>query len=161
MESEKKKKKKKKKGGKRYNKKTSALDRHNSYGYLNDLRHICKLGYINPSTRDWIETNMLRLRACANKYEIIFGEYLSSKKIEYIHQAPFIFSGKIYFADFYLPKHHLIIELDGLYHNGIAQYDYDRFRDACFSGHRVRVLRIPNEAVMNERDLKILTSEYF
>lgn len=142
-------------------KKSGALDKHNSYGYLNDLNHICKIGYIRDSTRDWIETTMLRLRDCANVYEHKFGEYLIKKNIEFIHQAPFILSGKIYFADFYLPKHNLIVEIDGTYHSGIAQSESDRFRDACFGGHKISVLRLPNNAVTNESDLKILTSEYF
>ena len=141
--------------------KVNALERHNSYGYLKDLNHICKLGYIDASRRDWIETNMLRLRECANVYEHKFAEYLINKKIEFIHQAPFILSGKIYFADFFLPKYHLIIEIDGLYHSGNKQYEYDRFRDACFSGHKINVLRIPNNAVTNGNDLKVLTSKYF
>ena len=140
--------------------KIKPLDRHNAYGYIKDVNHICKLGYIDSSKRDWIETTMLRLRDSANIYEHKFGEFLISKKIEFIHQAPFILSGKIYFADFFLPKYHLIVEIDGLYHSGDKQYEYDRFRDACFSGHRIKVLRIPNNSVMNEIDLKILTSKY-
>lgn len=144
---------------KKFKKKSGALDKHNSYGYLRDLNHICKLGYIDESKRDWIETTMLRLRDGANIYEHKFGEYLIKKNIEFIHQAPFILSGKIYFADFYLPKHNLIVEIDGLYHSGVAQTEYDRFRDACFGGHKIKVLRLPNSAVMNDRDLDILTSK--
>lgn len=140
--------------------KSGALDKHNSYGYLKDLNRICKLGYISDSTRDWIETNMLRLRDCANVYEHKFGEYLIKKNVEFIHQAPFILSGKIYFADFYLPKYNLIVEIDGLYHSGMAQHEYDRFRDACFCGHKIKVLRLPNNAVMNDNDLNILTSKH-
>ena len=141
-------------------KKVKALDKYNSLGYLKDLNHICKLGYIDKSTRDWIETNMLRLRDCANVYEHKFGEYLISKKINFIHQAPFILSGRIFFADFFLPNQHLVIEIDGLYHNGYKQCEYDRFRDACFNGYKINVLRIPNSAIMNEKDLKILVSKY-
>ena len=134
----------------------SKLVNHNTIGYLDGLNHICKLGRISSSTRDWIETNMLRLRETANSYEIDFAAYLMNKKIEFIHQAPFIFSGKIYFADFYLPKREAIIELDGQYHSGMAQSRKDRFRDECFNGNKIKVIRIPNAAVYNENDLRIL-----
>lgn len=90
---------------KRNNKtKVKPLDRHNAFGYIKDVNHICKLGYIDSSKRDWIETTMLRLRDSANIYEHRFGEFLINKKIEFIHQAPFILSGKIYFADFFFAK---------------------------------------------------------
>lgn len=134
----------------------SKLINHNTLGYLDDLNHICKLGKISPSKRDWIETNMLRLRDTANAYEIDFASYLMNKKIDFIHQAPFILSGKIYFADFYLPKKNIIIELDGQYHSGMAQTEKDRFRDECFNGNKIKVIRIPNATVYNENDLRIL-----
>lgn len=137
-----------------------SLKQHNTLGYLADLRHICKLGYIDDSKRDWIETTMLRLRDSANKYEKLFGDFLLSKNIDFIHQAPFIFSGKIYFADFYIPKLNLIIEIDGQYHDGLCQREYDRFRDECFNGNKLNVLRIPNSAVLNKNDLRILVAEY-
>lgn len=144
---------------KKFKKKSGALDKHNSYGYLRDLNHICKLGYIDESKRDWIETTMLRLRDCANIYEHKFGEYLIKKNIEFIHQAPFILSGKIYFADFYLPSKNAIIELDGQYHSSVSQSEYDRFRDACFNGHRIKVIRIPNAAVLKDGDLDIFITK--
>lgn len=142
-------------------KKKSKLSKHNDLGFLADLNHICMLGYISESKRSWIETTMLQLRNKANKYEDLFGDYLINKKIEFIHQAPFIFSGKIYFADFYLPNHHLIVEIDGIYHTSYTQNNYDRFRDECFNGHKIKVLRIPNMATTNKKDLDLLVSPYF
>lgn len=38
------------------------LIKHNAEGYIDDLKHICDLGIVNPSKKDWIETNMLKLR---------------------------------------------------------------------------------------------------
>lgn len=139
---------------------SNALQKHNDLGYLDDLQHICKLGLINESRRDWIETTMLKLRDSANIYEHKFGGYLIKCKIDFIHQAPFIFNGKIYFADFYLPKYHTIVEIDGIYHSGLAQGEYDRFRDECFNGHKLKVLRIPNGAVLKEKDIKILLNDF-
>lgn len=132
------------------------LIKHNAEGYIDDLKHICDLGIVTSSKRDWIETTMLKLRENANCYEVNFASYLLRKKIKFIHQAPFIFGGKIYFADFYLPTIHCIIELDGDYHNGICQSEYDRFRDECFNGHKIKVIRIPNKATLNEKDLDVL-----
>lgn len=135
------------------------LIRHNAECYIDDLKHICEIGVVNPSRRDWIETTMLKLREQANCYEINFSSYLLKKKLKFIHQAPFIFSGKIYFADFYLPEKHCIIELDGDYHNGICQSEYDRFRDECFNGNKIKVIRIPNKATLDEKWLNTLCSD--
>lgn len=101
---------------------------------------------------------MLGLRDKANCYEKAFAKYLMDKKLKFIHQAPFIFSGKIYFADFYLPYHHLIVEIDGTYHQGESQYKYDRFRDQCFNGHKLSVIRIPNDAVRDAKAIQLLLS---
>ena len=137
----------------------SKLIKHNTLCYVEDLNHICKLGFINENKRDWIENTMLRLRESANCYEIEFASYLINNNVKFIHQAPFIFSGKIYFADFYIPLKHAIIEIDGLYHESEKQSKYDRFRDECFNGNKLKVVRIPNASVYNQNDLKILLSE--
>ena len=155
------KKKKYAKYGSKANKKQDVkLTKHNDLGYLEDLAHLYKLGAISESKRDWIETTMLSLRDKANCYEKIFAKYLMDKKVKFIHQAPFIFSGKIYFADFYLPDYHLIVEVDGIYHEGITQYKYDRFRDECFNGHKLSVVRMPNDVVRNLEKVKILLSPF-
>lgn len=145
-------------GSKAKKKQDKKLAEHNDLGYLEDLAHLYKLGAISESKRDWIETTMLGLRDKANCYEKAFAKYLMDKKLKFIHQAPFIFSGKIYFADFYLPDHHLIVEIDGIYHQGISQYKYDRFRDQCFNGHKLSVIRIPNDAVMDAKAVQLLLS---
>lgn len=145
-------------GSKAKKKQDKKLAEHNDLGYLEDLAHLYKLGAISESKRDWIETTMLGLRDKANCYEKAFAKYLLDKKLKFIHQAPFIFSGKIYFADFYLPDHHLIVEIDGIYHQGISQYKYDRFRDQCFNGHKLSVIRIPNDAVMDAKAVQLLLS---
>lgn len=148
--------KKKKCYSKKAFKKKDKVTTYNDLGYLDDLAHLCKLGSISESKRDWIETTMMCLRDKANYYERAFAKYLMDKGVKFIHQAPFIFSGKIYFADFYLPNYHLIVEIDGQYHEGVTQYKYDRFRDECFNGHRLGVVRIPNETVKHEEQLEML-----
>lgn len=145
-------------GSKAKKKQDKKLTEHNDLGYLEDLAHLYKLGAISESKRDWIETTMLSLRDKANCYEKAFAKYLMGKKLKFIHQAPFIFSGKIYFADFYLPDHHLIVEIDGIYHQGVSQYKYDKFRDQCFNGHKLSVIRIPNDAVRDTNAIQLLLS---
>ena len=145
-------------GSKAKKRQDKKLAEHNDLGYLEDLAHLYKLGAISESRRDWIETTMLSLRDKANCYEKLFAKYLMDKKIKFIHQAPFIFSGKIYFADFYLPDYHLIVEIDGIYHQGVSQYKYDRFRDQCFNGHKLSVIRIPNDAARDAKAIQLLLS---
>lgn len=132
---------------------------HNDRCYLDDLNHISKLAIKDNSKRDWIETTMIQLRNKANRYELIFASYLMDKKIKFIHQAPFIFSGKIYFADFYIPDINYIIEIDGNYHNGLSQKEYDIFRDSCFNGNMINVIRIPNNSVENKNELDIICNK--
>lgn len=139
--------------------KRDLLEDHNAYGYISDVRHLGRLGYISDSTRDWIETNMLKLRSSANMYEVEFASYLINKGIGFIHQAPFIFDKKIYFADFFIPSKYVIIEIDGDYHYGQEQRKYDRFRDVCFNGHKISVIRIPNATALRSVDLDIILSE--
>lgn len=126
------------------------------FNYLIDLEHINKLHNISDSYRDWIENTMLELRSKAPIYEHYLAEFLFSEHIEFIHQAPFVLSDKAYFADFFIPSRNVIVEVDGEYHNGIVQRAKDRFRDMCFNGHMVRVIRIPNKATMDKSRLKIL-----
>lgn len=147
---------KKARAKKKLQKRIDLLDKHNLYGVMEDTVHMCKLGCLTESRRDWIETTMQRLRDSANVYERRLASYLLKRKINFIHQAPFIFSGKIYFADFFLPHKHTIVEVDGIYHEGNTQYQYDRFRDTCFNGHKIKVIRIPNAAINNEKDVELI-----
>ena len=131
------------------------LEEYNIKHYAYDLNHIHKLGSINANKRRWIEDTMLDLRGRANYYEKVFASYLIRKGIVFIHQAPFVFDGKIYFADFYIPHAHTIIEIDGEYHKGIAQSEYDYNRDICFEGDKIKTIRIPNTAVNSDRELDL------
>ena len=96
-------------------KEISFLEKHNAYSYLEDLNIMGKLFNISKSKRDWIETTRYQLQNSANIYEKTFAEYLHNKKIEFIHQAPYIIDNKIYFLDFYLKDYNIAIELVGQY----------------------------------------------
>lgn len=147
----------KKKGrGEKLKRGDSALMGHSDFNYIADIEHLNKLDGINHSYRDWIETKMIELRGKAPIYEHFLAEFLFNEHIHFIHQAPFVMSGKVFFADFFIPSKNVIIEVDGGYHNGASQYAKDRFRDVCFNGHMIRVIRIPNNATKNKKDLRIL-----
>ena len=70
-----------------------------------------------------------------------------------MHQAPFIIDGKIYFADFFLPKENLIIEIDGVSHDNCAQKQYDKQRDAAFNSYRIKTIRLSNDLVGDSKRL--------
>ena len=151
---------KKKKNSKKAktNSNRSKLITYNANSYMLDMKHIFELGRISESRKDWIETTMLKLRSSANCYEIDFAAYLMEKGIRFVHQAPFIFDRKIYFADFYIPSKRAIFEIDGQYHDGMAQSEYDEQRSECFEGNRIKVIRIPNAAVYDKYKLDIYLS---
>ena len=135
------------------------LDKHNIENYYSDIEYIGRL-CVSQSTKEWIETNMYVLRGRSNIYENHVGAYLYDKKIKFIHQPPFVFSGKIYFADFYLPEHRLVIEVDGSYHNGDEQFKYDRERDYQFKSMRIRTMRISNQETMSRKTIELRLSQY-
>ena len=67
---------------------------------------------------------------------------------------------QIYFADFYLPEHRLVIEVDGSYHNGDEQFKYDRERDHQFESMKIRTMRISNSETMNRKTIELRLSQY-
>lgn len=135
-------------------KKMRLLDEYDTKGYFTDLEYLGRLSYISESTRAWIESRMYELREKANIYEHKMGELLISKNIDFIHQAPFVFRPKtIYFVDFYLPKHRIVIEVDGTYHDSSFMLRKDSERDNNFKSVGIRVIRVNN---LETGDLKML-----
>lgn len=139
---------------------TKKLDLYNAHNYHSDIDYINRLR-VKESTREWIELTMYEHRAKANIYEVKFAEFLMEKKVNFIHQAPFVFYGKkIYFADFFIPDKHLIVEIDGDYHNGKEQYIYDRERNSCFASVKINTERISNNTTRNKEALALILSKY-
>ena len=137
----------------------ASLTTYNDAGYLSDLIHLSRINGISDSTSDWIETTMLSLRSSATESEHNIAKALMKHDVKFIHQAPFVLSGNIYFADFFIPNKHVVIEVDGGYHMGRAQQKKDMFRDVCFNGHMIDVIRVPNRATYNSRDLEIILNK--
>jgi very-short-patch-repair endonuclease len=55
-----------------------------------------------------------------------------------------------YVTDFYCREAGLAIECDGAVHERNERWHHDRNRDAYMIGQGVRVLRIPNERILND-----------
>jgi very-short-patch-repair endonuclease len=77
-------------------------------------------------------------------------------------QHPFIYrniQGKssFFIADFYCPKAHLIIELDGKIHE--FQKEYDQYRDFVLKQLGLTTIRITNEVL--ENDMQAVLDELF
>lgn len=135
------------------------LDLYNVKNYNTDIDYINRLS-VKQSTKEWIELAMYEHRAKANIYELNFAEFLLERKVRFIHQAPFVFGGKIYFADFYLPDHHLVVEIDGDYHNGEGQYNYDKIRERNFASVKISTERISNHTTTSDSALSLIMSKY-
>ena len=143
---------------KRANKKIDkrALDMHNVENYVSDLDYLARLTGVSPSTKDWIECRMLELRDSANVFEHYLAGFLMEHGVKFIHQAPFVFDcKKIYFADFYLPEHRMVIEVDGTYHQSDSQFAYDNERNNRFASMKIKTIRIPNEITKDTQKLKM------
>lgn len=137
------------------------LKEYNSLNYLEDYKLISLFSGVPKSMQDWIECTREDLKNKANMYECLLGEYLINKKIKFVHQAPFIINGKIYFLDFYIPKKRLAIEVDGQYHTSIGQGTYDEIRDYNFEKIGIKTIRIPNNATKSTSQLDILLLPLF
>ena len=143
------------KSKKKFDRSLSKLDIYNSKHYVDDYAIIGKLSYLNENKLEWITDTRYKLQFSANKYENKFGNLLISKKIRFIHQMPFVISGKIYFLDFYIPEKHIAIEIDGQYHDGLCTSEYDMERDNKFRSIGIKTYRIPNQEVFNEKILEV------
>ena len=141
--------------------KLRALDKHDTEGYFKDLEYLGRLSFVPEGTRSWIEVTMYSLREKANVYEHSLGELLIKKKVNFIHQAPFVFRPKkIYFTDFYLPDYRIVIEVDGVYHNGKDMVSRDAERDYNFKSIGIRVVRVMNEETKDPEHLSLRLAQY-
>lgn len=138
---------------------SNRLNEYNKANYIEDYRIIGQFCNLPKSKKEWIEDTKEQLKAKANKYENLFGEYLIKKKIKFVHQAPFIINGKIYFLDFYIPSKRIAIEVDGQYHDSLYQEDYDDVRDYNFNSIGIKTIRIANNETMDANQLDIRLSQ--
>lgn len=130
-----------------------ALLHYDLTSYDDDIDVMASIFSIRKSRREWIITARMELQEKANKYEHIFGNFLLKQNVHFIHQAPFVVDGHIYFADFYLPEKRIVVEIDGTYHDSNYQRTKDRNRtdDLKFAG--AKVVRIKNATTLDENTL--------
>ncbi len=87
----------------------------------------------------------------ATRAEHAFCYYLASKGIRFTQQQGF-YQPVYRIADFYLPDHNLIVEIDGGYHTTPQQKAADQKTDNLFLKERgIRTLRLTNEQVLSGR----------
>jgi len=77
--------------------------------------------------------------------ENVFARALTAANIIYKRQYKLSPTG--YVADFFLPSHNLVIEIDGSYHNSSPQKDYDSVRTTVLHRHGYNLIRYSNKAV--------------
>lgn len=133
----------------------SPLDLHNISQYIEDYAIISKFSHLPFSKREWIETRRYELQYSANKYEHLLGAFLLSHDVKFIHQAPFVINGKIYFLDFFIPSLRIAIEVDGVSHSWYDRPNKDSNRDMDFKTIGVKTIRISNDEVSSKKYLEI------
>lgn len=133
----------------------SPLDLHNISQYIEDYAIISKFSHLPFSKREWIETKRYELQYSANKYEHLLGAFLLSHDVKFIHQAPFVINGKIYFLDFFIPSLRIAIEVDGGSHSWYDHPNKDSNRDMDFKTIGVKTIRISNDEVSSKKYLEI------
>lgn len=137
------------------------LDEYDMRNYARDLEYLARLSFLKESTRDWIENRMYELRDGSNRYEQFMGQLLMKKGIDFIHQAPFVFRPhNIYFCDFYLPQYRMVVEVDGVYHQGNLQFSKDAERDANFRSVGILVFRVNNSETLDTKRLSIRLDDF-
>ena len=82
------------------------------------------------------------------KEKILWYKYLRIAPVRYRRQVPI----DNYVVDFYCPKLHLAIELDGSQHYTNKGITKDLVRTKALSQYGITVLRIPNNMVRNNLD---------
>lgn len=133
----------------------SALEQYNISHYEDDYVIMGKFCNLSASKKDWIETKRYEHQFSANKYEKLMGEYMVNNSIKFIHQAPFILDGKIYFADFFIPSTRTIVEIDGIYHDSMTQSASDKQRDNAFKSIGIKTIRLNNNETLDKRQIEI------
>ena len=92
------------------------------------------------------EKRKKELRKNMTRAESNIMKLLINEGIEFIFQEAFFDEYYFLIADFYLPKYHLCIEVDGFSHNGETKRKQERKRANWLRKKGIGVLRIKNKA---------------
>ncbi len=100
--------------------------------------------------------NLENLRTYPTFAELQFQHYLKRVGITFIFQKPIILKskpGRMIIVDFYLPHFNVVVEVDGDYHYRKAQWDTDVFRDFQLRKKGLKVVRVKNYKLKDEKYL--------
>lgn len=102
----------------------------------------------------WCNRTRHRLLQTQTAYEDIVYSKISPRRKQYaVRQQRLELNGHLYFADIYISRWKIIIEVDGGYHTTEEKKQADKFRDSLCSEYCIRVFRITNEQVLDEEYL--------
>jgi very-short-patch-repair endonuclease len=95
--------------------------------------------------------------------EIRIGECLSSLGLSFEEQKRFGKGRFFYFADFYLPQYHIILEVDGKYHDDDEQRSADGIRELRLLTYNnvSRIARVTNEEALGTEAIKVVMERLF
>jgi len=93
--------------------------------------------------------NARRLRKNQTDAERVMWEALRNRKLnnwKFRRQHPI---SKGFILDFYCAETKVAVELDGTHHKSKGQKEYDKDRAEFLKDYGIRIIRIPNEEVLN------------
>ena len=105
------------------------------------------------------KANRRKLRNEATPLENILWFYLRKSQLGVKFRRQFGIGP--YIVDFYCPKLHLVVEVDGDSHTQSGTQEYDRTRDQYMNRHEIFVIRVQNREVQNnvEGVLKVIADK--
>lgn len=123
-----------------------------------DDEHIAQSNFDSYKWMDWVYGSMMGNRKAAHYPERLFAAFLYMNGVDFISQAPFRVTkmagySKVYFADFYIPEEHTIVEIDGKEHQGKRTAKKDRLRDEDLLDMGIKTIRVPNAIVFRQYTL--------
>lgn len=106
----------------------------------------------------FVYANRDRLRENATKHELIIAKFLDDKDVYFIPQLPVFcrYTRTTFWADFFIPRHKVVIEVDGSSHYTERAMTRDAYRDAEFSCRGITVIRIKNSDVDSGKYVELL-----
>lgn len=94
-----------------------------------------------------------QLLTTSTKYETAMCAILTRLGIEYVRQYKIRTPKRLYYADIYVPKHRLVIEMDGAYHYTDEQRRLDSNRSANMRKQGYRICRFANGDLRNVKKI--------
>ena len=101
----------------------------------------------------WIKQRKLELLAKSSKAEKSAYKILLTFGVDVVRQKPIVTGRRIYFADLFLPKYNLILEIDGGYHYTAEQKRLDTNRSNSLWRMGYHVCRLSNRDAHNPEKL--------